>query len=122
MIFEILSDMINNTSPLYMYVGVLWSAVAALQLINMNLHTFSRDHHIYIRHSYNFEVDSALVKKPIVKNMDIKTWLIQKLKRIDAPDDDSDVPYFSDLNQITQIRGGQFWIRNLCSRSLKNIA
>lgn len=122
MFFEIFSDMINNISPFYMYIGVLWSAAGALQLINMNLHTFSREHHIYIRHSYNFEVNSALMEKPNVRNMEIKTWLIQKLKQIDAPDDDSDILNFSDLYQITQIRGGQFWIRNLYSRSLKNIA
>lgn len=104
-----------------MYVGVLWSMVGALQLINMDMDRFKKHQHLYVKHTYRFQASTALIQEPIVIDMDIKTWLIHKMKRLESPDDDSDDDSFSLFNHNQEIRGGKHWTINLYSHSLKNI-
>jgi len=122
MFFDIISDLVNNTSPLYLYVGLLWSMMGAFQLINMDMNQFRKHHHFHIKRVYTFQVDTALIEKPDVKNRSFKTWLTHKKKRIEAPDDDSDDDSFSIFQQIKEIRGGLFCKNILYSLLLKNIA
>lgn len=122
MFFDVLSEMINSTSPLYFYVGFLWSMVGAFQLINMDMHQFRKHHHLHVKNIYTFQVDMALIQEPTVKNRAVKTWLTHKMKRIEAPDDDSDDPSFSIFQQIKEIRGGLLWKNKLYSHPLENIA
>lgn len=122
MLLEVISDMLTSSSPLYMYVGVLWSMVGAIQLINMNMDRFRNHHSFYVRQAYKFQEKSALIQEPIVIHKDIKSWLMLKMKLIDAPDDDSDADAFSLFTQTKEIRGGRHWKNHLYSHSLKNIA
>ncbi|HLR52207.1 MAG TPA: hypothetical protein VK072_04955 [Candidatus Avamphibacillus sp.] len=121
MIFEFIGDILSNSSPLYMYIGILWSMVGAVQLINMDMGRFRKYHRLHIRQTYTFRVERALIQEPIVINKDIRSWLIHKMKRIESPDDDRDDDSFSSFNQIKEIRGGKLWKSRLYSHSLKNI-
>jgi|SRR5699024_655455 len=122
MIFEFIGDMLSNSSPLYMYIGILWSMVGAIQLINMDMGKFRKYHHrLHIRQAYTFRVERALIQEPIVINKDIRAWLTHKMKRMESPDDDNDEDSFSFFDEIKEIRGGKHWINHLYSHSLKNI-
>ncbi|MBU5467572.1 hypothetical protein KQI49_12155 [Virgibacillus sp. MSJ-26] len=122
MFFDLLSELINNTSPFYLYVGLLWSMVGALQLINMDMHKFRKNHYLYVKNVNTFQVDTTLIQEPMVGNDAVITWLTHKTKRIETPDDDSDVDSSSISKQIIKIRGGLFWKNKLYSRPLENIA
>lgn len=122
MFFDVLSEMINNASPFYFYVGLLWSMVGALQLINMDMQNFRRNHYFHVKNVYTFQVDSALIQEPSIRNQAVITWLTHKTKRIEAPDDDSDDASFSISKQIKEIRGGLYWKNKVYSLPLKNIA
>lgn len=122
MFFDLISELINNTSPFYLYVGLLWSMVGALQLINMDMHEFRKHHYLYVKNVNTIQVDTALIQEPVVRNDAVITWLTHKTKRIETPDDDSDDDSSSISKPIIKIRGGLFWKNKLYSRPLENIA
>lgn len=121
MILELMSDLFNDMSPFYMYVGVLWSVIGAIRLINMDMGHFTKQHRFYVRHTYHLQNKKALMKEPLVMSMDMLTWLVHKMKQREVPDEDNDEPSSNFFIPKQKIRGGINWKFILYSHPLKNI-
>lgn len=122
MVLDLLNEFINDTSPFYFYFNLLWATVGALQLIHFNVHQFMKYRELHTKHSAKVQVEKFATDEPIVENLEIRKWLTNKFKRIEAPDDDTDSDSFSFFTKAIENRGGREWKNVLYSPFLKNIA
>ncbi|TFJ91898.1 hypothetical protein [Lentibacillus salicampi] len=123
MVIELLYELFTETSPFYLYLSMVLSAMAAIKLIQFDhLHEFTGHGHVYKRKTHAIQIHSAPIQEPIGEATEIMDWIVKMAKRIDAPDDDKDDHAFSFFKPMMKKRGGQLWNDNLCSLSRKNIA
>lgn len=124
MILELLSELFadTSTSPLTFYVTIFLSVIGPIKFSQFGLHKFIGHAHVYTRKSHAIQSQSAPIQESIGETTDIMDWIVQKAKRIDAPDDDTDDNNFSFFQAMMKKRGGQPWNEHLYSHSTKNIA
>ncbi|WP_085992929.1 hypothetical protein [Oceanobacillus senegalensis] len=118
MLLEFIYEMMNDLSPLYIYLSL---AVSILYLDSIHMNVQPYENQVYIRRWHEIQIQ-LLPKQDIIPRItEIRSWITTKTKRIDAPDDDTEAHSFSSLiNQNN--RGGKQWNQHLYSPLLKNIA
>ncbi|MFD1361228.1 hypothetical protein [Lentibacillus salinarum] len=122
MIIEILHELFADTSPFYVYFSICLSVIGTINLTQFDLHQFIGHAHVYTRESHAIQIQSAPIQASIGEATDIMDWIVQKAKRIDAPDDDTDDHTLSFFKTTMKKRGGPRWNEHLYSRLPKNIA
>ncbi|HLR09555.1 MAG TPA: hypothetical protein VK136_09940 [Bacillota bacterium] len=91
MAFELLYELLNETSPFYFYFSLFLSALGAIKWIQFDhWHKFIGQRYVYTKETHAIQIQSAPVQKSINETTDIMDWMIKKAKRFDAPDDDTD--------------------------------
>ncbi|GAB4071887.1 hypothetical protein GCM10028778_00170 [Barrientosiimonas marina] len=121
MITELLYELFVDTSPVYLYVSVFLSVIGTINLAQLDLHQNHELAHVATRKSHAIRIQAAPVQESIGESTAIMDWIVQKAKRIDAPDDDTDDHTFSFFKTITKKRGGAQCNAHLYSQLLKNI-
>src|SRR5699024_8588756 len=116
MAFELLYELLNETSPFYFYFSLFLSALGAIKLIQFDhLHKFIGHRYVYTQEAHAIQIQSAPVQESIGETTDILDWIVKKAKRFDAPDDDTDDHSFSFFKTTRKKRGGASWSKNLYS-------
>ncbi|ALX49628.1 hypothetical protein [Lentibacillus amyloliquefaciens] len=122
MIIELLYELLADTSPFYFYFSIVMSVIGTIKITQFNLYKFIGHTHVHTKHSHSIEIQSAPNQESIGETTDVMDWIVQKAKRVDAPDDDTDHHAFSFFNVIMKKRGGHRWNENLYSLLRTNIA
>ncbi|MDY0395862.1 hypothetical protein ACFSMW_00870 [Virgibacillus halophilus] len=119
---ELLTEFINDVSPFYFYLSILLSAVSVLHIANVHLHRFVNDQGFYAQGQAP-KIQLPPIPEPIGEITGIRNWITLKVKRTEAPEDDTDSdPIRKNTAYLFILRGGLRWKINLYSLSLKNMA
>ncbi|GAB2560101.1 hypothetical protein [Gracilibacillus alcaliphilus] len=121
MMFELLYDLLMGISPMYFYLTMVLSVAFAFRLLHIHVRNTMTRNQEYTKECHAFEWKRLPIYETHETAHDIHGWLTHTIKRLEAPDDDSDYHSFS-LLQSKQKRGGQQWNKNLYSLFSENIA
>lgn len=117
MMFEFSQDLI----PVLLSIS-LYMTFAGAHLIQYMAHESSLAHRSMTQkqlHSWrNLMVPENMLED---YHIDRQAWITRIMKRKEGPEDDSDNSSFSNL-ELTQLRGGFMWEKNLYLPSFRNIA
>ncbi|WP_339229023.1 hypothetical protein NSQ77_04265 [Oceanobacillus sp. FSL K6-2867] len=116
MLIELLSELFNEFSPIYFYIGLLL-AIIPIRIYNQP-NTYQTD--VYIRKSHALQYQLLSVPELTATILEIRNWLTHKTKRIEIPDDNEEDSSSFDFCYKNQ--GGLIWKQNLYSPHLRNIA
>lgn len=121
MLIELLYELLGEMSPMYLYLGIVFSIICSSHLMYAGFHNTMMNNYVYTRkcHALHFKLLPKQEQAGAV--IEVRNWITHTTKRIDAPDDDTDNQPFSFI-KITKKRGGQQCKRILYSLSLENIA
>lgn len=120
MLFDLLYEVVGEISPMYFYLSIILSIICSYRMMNMGMHHSIISNHDYTKECHAIHMKLLPMHEPISQITEIHNWITHVTKRIDAPDDDTDVHTFSfQKHQI--LRGGKLWRKNLYSLSEKNI-
>lgn len=117
---DMLYELFTEISPMYLYVSTIFSIVYAFKTIDWNINLWREHNELYLKDLHTKQAGSQPLEMTISSILETKIWLIHKMRRIDAPDDDAEIHTFSEMFKHLTTRGGQQW-KNLYSLSLKNI-
>lgn len=119
---ELLTEFINDISPFYFYLSILLSAVSVLRIANVHLQRFVSNQNFYGQGQAP-KIQNPPIPEPIGEISGVRSWITLKVKRIEAPEDDTDSdPIRKNISHLFTQRGGLRWKINLYSLSLKNMA
>ncbi|MDY0406411.1 hypothetical protein P5G51_014335 [Virgibacillus sp. 179-BFC.A HS] len=119
---ELLTEFINDISPFYFYLSILLSAVSVMHIANVHLQRFMHKANFYTEGQAPKE-QAPPVPEQINDTRGVRNWITLKVKRMEAPKEDADLPSKSATNSLMFIfQGGLRWRKNLYSLSLKNMA
>ncbi|MCM3400359.1 hypothetical protein [Oceanobacillus profundus] len=117
MLVELLSELFNEFSPIYFYIGLLLSIIP-LRIYNQP-NTYQTD--VYLRRSHALQFQLLSLPDLTATALDIRNWITNRTKRIEVPDDNEE-----DSSSLVFYRyknlGGLKWKQLLYSSKLKNIA
>ncbi|MGX9933620.1 hypothetical protein [Virgibacillus sp. Bac332] len=118
---ELLNEVVNDVSPFYLYISILLTIVSTYQFLTIDARNIIENNNILTREYHNLRVRLLPMQELFGECREVIEWLIKKTNRIASPDDDTDNESFSfQANELSK-RGGQQWIVNLYSHSLRNI-
>ncbi|MBP2076826.1 hypothetical protein [Oceanobacillus polygoni] len=117
MFIELLSELLNEFSPIYFYIGLLLSIIP-IRIYN-HPNTYQTD--MYIRRSHALQFQLLSVPELTATVLDIRSWITNKTKRIEIPDDNEEDSFSLGFYRYKN-RGGQKWNQLLYSSNLRNIA
>ncbi|GAA0442919.1 MAG: hypothetical protein ACQEWU_09970 [Bacillota bacterium] len=121
MMIELLNEVVNDVSPFYLYISILLTIVSTYQFLTIDARNIIENNNILTREYHNLRVRLLPMQELFGECREVIEWLIKKTNRIASPDDDTDNESFSfQANELSK-RGGQQWIVNLYSHSLRNI-
>lgn len=91
---DLLYEVLADSSPFYVYIGIMVSAVCTYKLLTTGLQGTEPENYSYLRACHANE--AARSARCAAKNRPagMQTWLIKITKRIEGPDDDGDHPSF----------------------------
>ncbi|MFD2657567.1 hypothetical protein [Gracilibacillus thailandensis] len=120
MVLEMLGELNNDLHPMYIYLTFYIALICSYGLIHIPHYQLTRYEKIINNNNY-YSIQLQLQQKALIIGqwLDIQSWLTNKMKRKESPDDDEDNHSFSCVQAISLKRGGQTC--NLYSLSLKNI-
>ncbi|WP_284139602.1 MULTISPECIES: hypothetical protein [unclassified Virgibacillus] len=120
MFMELLTELINETSPFYFYLSIMLSAISSMHFIHLDMHRFVTEHNkFYTKKASLVDCQPARERKPLGEISEVQHWIFQKAMRMDGPDDDTDGNSFCFFNQLKKKQGGSQlqWQKNLYSHS-----
>ncbi|WP_208585823.1 hypothetical protein [Gracilibacillus suaedae] len=119
MAIEIIGELISDLHPMYIYLSFYITLIGSYGLLHIT-HYQLKSHEKIINNNY-YSIQLQLQQKALIIGqwIDILSWLTNKIKRKESPDDDEDNHSFSFVQTISLKRGGQTC--NLYSHSLKII-
>ncbi|WP_337019606.1 hypothetical protein [Oceanobacillus massiliensis] len=120
MLIELLSDLLNECSPIYLYLSLLVTIIQ-FELIQLDDHNKMFKNDVQTRKSHALRFQLLPLQKINAAMIDIRNWIANRTKRIEIPDDDKEDPSFS-ISHSNINRGGVTWKQLLYSPNLKNIA
>ncbi|MDY7046438.1 hypothetical protein RVS70_19815 [Virgibacillus sp. M23] len=121
MMIELLNEVVNDVSPFYLYISILLTILSTYQFLTIDARNIIENNNILTREYHNLRVRLLPMQELFGECREVIEWLIKKTNRIASPDDDTDNESFSfQANELSK-RGGQQWIVNLYSHSLRNI-
>ncbi|MEW9675722.1 hypothetical protein ABRT01_05980 [Lentibacillus sp. L22] len=119
---ELLNQLTSDVSPFYVYLSIILTIICAYRGMSFTMGNTIQQNQIFTRqwHATRFRLLPA--QEELGANTEIHHWIAAKMKRIEAPDDDSD-SHSCSLKVLNDYhRGGQKWNANLYSQLLENIA
>ncbi|WP_249870665.1 hypothetical protein [Oceanobacillus saliphilus] len=120
MFIELLSEFLNEFSPIYIYLSLLISVLHfEFGQLNEQNRLFKNDWYAQKSNTLQFQMTSF--PEMNVAAITIRNWIANKTKRIETPDDDKEDSSFS-IFYSTKNRGGQKWKQHLYSPNLRIIA
>jgi len=120
MFLELLSELLNEFSPMYFYLGILLSIIQFEHIqFDYQKHIYQND--VFIRKSHALQFQLLILPEAPSVTVQKRNWLAHKTKRIEAPDDDKEDSSFSIFNKKIN-RGGQKWRQLLYSQNLRYTA
>ncbi|WP_010531395.1 hypothetical protein [Lentibacillus jeotgali] len=122
MIIELLYELLAETSPFYFYFSVFLSVIGSIKITQLGLNKFVGHAYVHTKNSHSVKIQSAPIQESIGEVTDVMVWIVQKAKRIDAPDDDNDDHACSFFSTMMKKRGGIRWNKHLYSHSRRNLA
>lgn|GEM_PF-2172031 len=107
---DLLYELLVDSSPIYVYIGIIVSAVCVYQLLRFRHAGIRTENYSYLRavHAQEAVQSAHLAAKDM--QFDRYTWIAHKTKRIETPDDDGDHSTFSFLYRYHILRGGPIWL------------
>ncbi|RLL43703.1 hypothetical protein D8M04_12325 [Oceanobacillus piezotolerans] len=117
MFLELINELFSDFSPVYIYLGFL-ASIVCLELFQVHFDEKLTKNELRIRriHDMQFSLIPAYEVPPRLR--DFRSWFSTIVKRIAAPDDDTDAPSFSRI-LLNKFRGGKIWNEHHYSLSLK---
>ncbi|SDQ76654.1 hypothetical protein [Virgibacillus salinus] len=121
MLLELLYELLGEMSPMYFYLGIVFSIICSSRFMYKGFHNSLMNNYVYTRKRHALHFKLLPKQEQLGAIIEVRNWITHTTKRIDAPDDDTDNQSFS-ITNINKKRGGQQCKGILYSLSLENIA
>lgn len=120
MLLDLISDLMYDISPFYLYISIIISVITTLKIFKINMHYVSQQN-IGLHRDIITNIQSLPSIEIIGEILRSQTLLTKTVKRLEAPEDDTDDYHFSFYLIYRIKRGGRRWNKNLYSLFLRNI-